>query len=154
VYPPTQYTVRTALTTIDIGGRRIGAGQSVVLMLAAANRDPAAFEDPDTVRLDRPARPRPVAFGHGPHFCFGAPLARLETQLVLAGLLARCADLRPAGERRWRANGNLRGLAALPVTFRHAANGAGESRHAANGAGESRHAANGAGESRAAKGEG
>jgi cytochrome P450 len=144
VYPPTQYTVRTARTAIDIGGRRIAAGQSVVLMLAAANRDPAAFEDPDTVRLDRPARPRPVAFGHGPHFCFGAPLARLETQLVLAGLLARCADLRPAGERRWRANGNLRGLAALPVTFRHAANGAGESRHAANGAGESR----------AAKGEG
>jgi cytochrome P450 len=118
MYPPTQYTVRTARTPIDIAGRRIDAGHSVVLMLAAANRDPAAFQDPDTLRLDRPAQPRPVAFGHGPHFCFGAPLARLETQLVLAGLLDRCTDLRPAGERRWRANGNLRGLAALPVTFR------------------------------------
>jgi cytochrome P450 len=121
VYPPTQYTVRTARTAIDVGGRRIEAGQSVVLMLAAANRDPAAFADPDAVRLDRPARPRPLAFGHGPHFCFGAPLARLETRLVLAGLLARCTELRSAGEPRWRANGNLRGLAALPITFRHTA---------------------------------
>lgn len=119
MFPPTQYTVRTARTGIDVAGRHIEPGHSVVLMLAAANRDPQAFEDPDTVRLDRPARPRPVAFGHGPHFCFGAPLARLETQLVLAGLLARCTDLRPAGERRWRANGNLRGLAALPIAFRH-----------------------------------
>jgi len=70
------------------------------------------------VRLDRPAKPRSVTFGHGPHFCFGAPLARLETELVLAGLLAHGAELRPAGERRWRANGNLRGLATLPIAFR------------------------------------
>ncbi len=118
-YSPTQYTVRTARTAVDVAGSRIEAGQSVVLMLAAANRDPDAFADPDAVRLDRPAKPRPVAFGHGPHFCFGAPLARLETHLVLAGLLARCSDLRPAGERRWRANGNLRGLAALPISFRY-----------------------------------
>jgi cytochrome P450 len=111
--------VRTARTGIEVGGARIAEGQSVVLMLAAANRDPAAFEDPDAVALDRPAKPRPVAFGHGPHFCFGAPLARLETQLVLAGLLSRCTDLRASGERHWRANGNLRGLAALPITFRH-----------------------------------
>ncbi|MEN3308270.1 MAG: hypothetical protein V7603_4472 [Micromonosporaceae bacterium] len=119
LYPPTQYTVRTARTAVEVGAVRIEAGQSVVLMLAAANRDPAAFANPDAVRLDRPAKPRPVAFGHGPHFCFGAPLARLETQLVLAGLLDRCTDLRPAGERRWRANGNLRGLATLPVTFQN-----------------------------------
>src|SRR2546423_3437614 len=118
VYSPTQYTVRTARVAIEIGGRRVEPGQSVVLMLAAANRDPAAFPDPDTVRLDRPARPRPVAFGHGPHFCFGAPLARLETELVLARLLAHGTDLRPAGVRRWRANGNLRRLAALPITVR------------------------------------
>ncbi len=118
LYPPTQYTVRTARTPIDVSGVRIEAGQSVVLMLAAANRDPAAFADPDTVRLDRPGKPRPVAFGHGPHFCFGAPLARLETQLVLGGLLRRYTDLRGRGERGWRANGNLRGLAALPIAFR------------------------------------
>jgi cytochrome P450 len=118
VYPPTQYTVRTARAAISVGGQRIEPGQSVVLMLAAANRDPAAFPDPEQVRLDRPAKPRPVSFGHGPHFCFGAPLARLETGLVLAGLLAHGTDLRPAGERRWRANGNLRGLAALPIIVR------------------------------------
>lgn len=117
LYPPTQYTVRTAGTGLCVGGRQIEPGHSVVLLLAAANRDPAAFPDPDTVRLDRPARPRSVTFGHGPHFCFGAPLARLETRLVLARLLARFGDPYPAGERRWRANGNLRGLASLPVRF-------------------------------------
>ncbi len=117
LHPPTQYTVRTAGTGLDAGGRRIEPGHSVVLLLAAANRDPAAFPDPDTARLDRPARPRPVTFGHGPHFCFGAPLARMETELILERLLARSGDLRPAGERRWRANGNLRGLATLPISL-------------------------------------
>ncbi len=115
--PPTQYTARTARADTRIGDARIQAGQAVVLVLAAANRDPAAFPDPDTVRLNRPATPRPVAFGHGPHFCFGAPLTRLETRLVLSALLTRCADPRPAGPRRWRLNGNLRGLATLPVAF-------------------------------------
>lgn len=120
LYPPTQYTVRTTQAAIVVAGTQIEAGQNVVLMLAAANRDPAAFASPDTVQLDRPAKPRPVTFGHGQHFCFGAPLARLETQLVVASLLAQCTDMRPAGERRWRANGNLRGLAALPVQFERA----------------------------------
>ena len=116
LHPPTQYTVRVARTRLDLGQRQLEPGHSVVLLLAAANRDPAAFPDPDSARLDRPARPRPVTFGHGPHFCFGAPLARLETELVLGRLLTRCGPLHAAGERRFRANGNLRGLATLPVT--------------------------------------
>jgi len=115
---PNQYTVRTAATNLRIGGQQISAGQSVVLMLAAANRDPDAFGDPDAIRLDRPATPRPLGFGHGAHYCFGAPLARLETRLVLAGVLARCPGLRPDGPPWWRGNANLRGLAALPVRFR------------------------------------
>src|SRR5262249_9593322 len=97
---------------------QIVAGQSVVLMLAAANRDPEAFPDPEAVRLDRPAQPRSVTFGHGPQFCFGAPLARLETKLVLDGLLASAAYLRPAIDVRMRAIGNLRGLAVLPIRSR------------------------------------
>ncbi len=117
LYPPTQYTVRTTRADLRLADAQLEAGQAVVLLLAAANRDPAAFSDPDTLRLDRPPKPQQVAFGHGPHFCFGAPLARLETQLVLAGLLARCTGLRPAGPRTWRLNGNLRGLASLPVAF-------------------------------------
>jgi cytochrome P450 len=118
LHPPTQYTARTALADIDIGGQQIPAGSSLVLMLAAANHDPRAFPDPDTVRLDRPATPRHVAFGGGPHFCFGAPLARLEIRLALHQLLTRYADLRPAGQRQWRPNPNLRGLAVLPATLR------------------------------------
>src|SRR6266545_3175345 len=94
------------------------AGSSVVLMLAAANRDPAAFPNPGAVLLDRPAAPQHVTFGHGPHFCFGAPLARLEARLTLRRLLTRCGDLQPAGERRWRPNANLRGLDTLPIRFR------------------------------------
>jgi len=118
VYSPTQYTARTTVVDINIGGRPIPAGNSVVLMLAAANRDPDVFPDPDAVRLDRPATPQHVAFGLGPHFCFGAPLARLEARLAVGRLLARCADLQPAGDRRWRPNANLRGLDTLPITFR------------------------------------
>jgi cytochrome P450 len=119
--PPNQYTARIACTDVDLHGHRIPAGQSVVLMLAAANRDPAAFPDPDALKLDRPTTPRHVGFGHGAHYCFGAPLARLETQQVLARVLTRCPDLQPTGPRRWRGNPNLRGLAELPVRFGPAA---------------------------------
>ena len=118
LHSPTQYTARTAPVDIEIAGQPIRAGSSVVLMLAAANRDPNAFPDPDHVLLDRPATPPAVAFGRGSHFCFGAGLAQLEARLTVGRLLARCADLRPAGERRWRPNPNLRGLATLPITVR------------------------------------
>ena len=113
LYPPTQYTARTALVDVSIGGVDVAKGQSVVLLLAAANRDPAAFPDPDRLRLDRPAA-RHLSFGHGTHFCFGAALARLEARVVLDGLLDRGRP-RPTGEPSWRLNGNLRGMDSLPV---------------------------------------
>jgi cytochrome P450 len=118
LYPPTQYTARTALEPLVVGKHLIPRGASVVLMLAASCRDPDAFPDPDTFRLDRPASPAPLTFGRGVHACFGAPLARLETAAAIGALLAGCADLRPAGTRRWRDNPNLRGLDSLPITFR------------------------------------
>jgi len=121
-HPANQYTARVVRTDHTLHGQRIVAGQSVVLMLACANRDPDAFPDPDTLLLDRPSTPRHLGFGHGPHYCFGAALARLEIRHILAGVLARCPDLQPAGPRQWRANPNLRGLAALPVTFRPTTN--------------------------------
>lgn len=112
----TQYTARRALVDLHINGQQVHGGQSVVLLLAAANRDPAAFPDPDAILLDRPSQPMPVGFGHGSHFCFGAPLARLETRLALDHLLSQ--DIEPAGERVYRPNGNLRGLSALPINLK------------------------------------
>lgn len=116
VHPSTQYTARRALEDVEIGGHEIRRGQSVVLMLAAANRDPDVFDDPDAIRLDRPNTRRHLAFGNGPHFCFGAPLARLEIRLVLDGLLSS-DRLELAGPMTWRLNSNLRGLASLPVQW-------------------------------------
>jgi cytochrome P450 len=115
-YPPTQYTARIALEDMEVDGHMIRKGQSVVLILAAANRDPDEYGDPHAVRLDRPNIRRHLAFGAGPHFCFGAPLARLEARLVLDGLLDGPRP-QPAGPIRWRLNGNLRGLESLPLRW-------------------------------------
>jgi cytochrome P450 len=84
-------------------------------MLAAANRDPIAFKNPDTVDLHR--RPNPhVTFGYGPHLCLGAPLARLEARIALPRLHARYPAMRLAGEPLvWVDGLGLRGLEALPV---------------------------------------
>jgi cytochrome P450 len=87
-------------------------------MLAAANRDPDAFPEPDRVRVDRTGA-RSVTYGHGAHLCFGAPLARQEAQLTIAALVGRYRELTPLPGRVWRQNGNLRGLATLPVQLTH-----------------------------------
>ena len=86
-------------------------------VMAAANRDPARFPDPDRLLLDR-AENKHLAFGWSNHFCFGAPLARMEGQIAFATLLRRLPNLQlVAGPLTWRANSGLRGLTALPVTF-------------------------------------
>jgi hypothetical protein len=85
--------------------------------MAAANRDPARFPDPDRLDLTRKDN-RHVAFGWAAHFCFGAPLARIESQVAFATLLRRLPNLAPEpGPLVWRQNLGLRGLTALPVTF-------------------------------------
>jgi pimeloyl-[acyl-carrier protein] synthase len=114
--PPVQWTGRVAAAELQIGGRRILRGQSVVGLLGAANRDPDVFADPD--RLDVGREPNPhLAFGRGIHFCLGAPLARLEAQVALPALLERFPDLRLAGEPEPRPTWNLRGLTRLPVAL-------------------------------------
>ncbi|WP_432982859.1 cytochrome P450 [Dactylosporangium sp. CA-233914] len=125
LHPPTQYTARRLLEPVELStGDVLPAGASVALMLAAANRDPAAFDAPDQLQLDR-ARARPVTFGHGPHHCLGAPLAQQEVVAVLHHLTAGYEQLSPVSGRHWRLNANLRGLASLPITLTPTRSGAG-----------------------------
>jgi cytochrome P450 PksS len=103
-----------------IGGTPIAPGELVLAVLGSANRDASQFPNPDALDIAREPN-RHVAFGHGVHFCLGAPLARLEGRIALTTLFARCPDLRlaqPAESLRWRRSSIFRGLEALPVTLR------------------------------------
>jgi len=89
----------------------------VVAAIGAANRDPSQFRDPDRLDIAREGN-RHVAFGFGIHFCFGAPLARVEGQIALGTLLRRMPDLAlQTATPEWRDSSALRGLKTLPVTF-------------------------------------
>ncbi len=113
---PVQLTLRIALADLDVGGHTIPAGGVVVLLVAAANRDPAVFDDPDGLDLSRSPNPH-LAFGFGTHACLGAALARLEASVVLTELFDRWPDLCLAGGPKWRETFVLRGLKSLPVTW-------------------------------------
>jgi pimeloyl-[acyl-carrier protein] synthase len=114
--PPSQHTARIAHSDLTLGGQSIRKGDSVMAVMAAANRDPLRFPDPDRLDLARTDN-RHLAFGWGRHFCFGAPLARLEGRLVFETLLRRypTIELLP-GTLSWRQNLGLRGLDRLPVS--------------------------------------
>ncbi|MEU0581418.1 cytochrome P450 [Streptomyces griseoincarnatus] len=112
-------TWRFATEPVVIGGQRIETGDPVLVVLAAADRDPERFADPDTLDLGRRDNQH-LGYGHGIHYCLGAPLARLEGQTALATLLTRLPDLRLAAdpaELRWRGGLIMRGLRTLPVEF-------------------------------------
>jgi cytochrome P450 len=113
---PVQFTSRIPTGDVELGGQRIAAGQPVLCVLGAANRDPAHFPDPDRLDVGREDI-RHVAFGMGPHYCLGAPLARLEGTVVFSTLLRRFPDLHLADGRppEYRDNFNLRGLRELRV---------------------------------------
>jgi pimeloyl-[acyl-carrier protein] synthase len=114
---PSQYTGRLAPQDIEMGGKKIAKRQAVLAVMGAANRDPERFPDPDRLDLTRKDN-RHVAFGWGAHFCFGAPLARIEGQIAFAAVLERFRDMRLDPEPLvWRENLGLRGLTALPVSF-------------------------------------
>ncbi|MBR7835833.1 cytochrome P450 [Actinospica durhamensis] len=110
-------TWRFTTEPITVGGTEIPAGEPVLAVLAAADRDPARFPAPDTLDLGRPATGH-VALGHGIHFCIGAPLARLEGRIAFERLLARYPGAtlaRPAETLRWHSGLIMRGLYELPV---------------------------------------
>ena len=114
---PSQHTARLAPEDVVLGGRLIGKRQAVIAVMGAANRDPERFAEPDRLDLGRQDN-RHVAFAWAAHFCFGAPLARIEGQVALEAVLRRMPGLRLAGgPLQWRENLGLRGLTALPVKF-------------------------------------
>jgi cytochrome P450 len=114
---PVQVTYRVAVEDVEIGGRQIRRGQIVNLLLGAANHDPAQFSDPDHFDITR-QETHHIGFGAGIHYCLGAPLARLEGQIVFATLLRRFPNLRLATDTlEWQAHPTFRGLVSLPVVF-------------------------------------
>ena len=114
--PPVQLVGRVAGADMTIGEVRIPQGDTMMLLLGAAHRDPAVNERPDDFDPCRTAV-RHLAFGLGPHFCLGAPLARLEAAVALAAVTTRFPDARLLGEPVYKPNVTLRGMASLSVAL-------------------------------------
>lgn len=101
----------------ELGGKQIRAGQTVLLALGGANRDPAQFPEPDRLEITRREN-RHLEFGHGMHFCIAAALARAEIQIAIGTILRRLPNVQLATEQlEWRTGTIFRGLTALPVAF-------------------------------------
>ncbi len=114
---PSQHTARLAPEDTILGGRRILKRQAVIAVMAAGNRDPERFPDPDRLDVTR-ADNRHLAFGWAAHFCFGAALARIEGQVAFELMLRRLPHWTLGSERLvWRSNLGLRGLTSLPLYF-------------------------------------
>jgi hypothetical protein len=114
---PSQHTARLAPDDVMLGGKQIRKRQAVIAVMAAGNRDPERFPDPDRLDFDRPDN-RHLAFGWAAHFCFGAPLARLEGHIAFETLLRRFPELELTGEPLvWRENLGLRGMKSLPISY-------------------------------------
>lgn len=114
---PSQHTGRLAPDDVMLGGKLIRKRQAVMAVMAAGNRDPERFPDPDRLDFDRPDN-RHLAFGWAAHFCFGAPLARIEAHVAFRTLLDRFPVLEMTNEPLvWRDNLGLRGLKALHLEY-------------------------------------
>ena len=114
---PSQHTARLAPDDVVLGGKQIKKRQAVIAVMAAGNRDPERFPDPDRLDFDRPDN-RHLAFGWAAHFCFGAPLARMEGHIAFETLLNRFPELQLTDAPLvWRDNLGLRGLKSLPITY-------------------------------------
>ena len=112
---PVQATGRVAMEEVEIAGQAVKEGEIAFVLLAAANRDPAKFENPDQLDVAR----NPVdhlALGDGIHFCLGAPLARAEAQIAIGTVLRRFPKLSQAGEPEWGGTFIIRGVKHLPLS--------------------------------------
>ncbi|MFE6705289.1 cytochrome P450 [Bacillus thuringiensis] len=119
-YSPVEVTTaRWAAEPFQIHDRTIEKGDMVVIALASANRDETVFENPEVFDITRENN-RHIAFGHGSHFCLGAPLARLEAKIAITTLFDRMPELKIKGNReeiKWQGNYLMRSLEELPLTF-------------------------------------
>jgi cytochrome P450 len=114
---PSQMIIRVVAETTEIGGQTLAEGDLVYLVLAATNRDPDRFDDPDQLDLTRRDN-RHLSFGNGARFCLGAPLSRLETEIAIGTLVRRLPTLRLDTETlEWRPNPVQRGLTCLPLAY-------------------------------------
>ncbi len=114
---PIQFDTRLATADLEIDGKRIRAGQTVILVRGAANRDPAQFPDPDRLDVGRRDN-KHLAFGWGAHFCLGAPLARAEGEIAITSLLDRFPNMQLKTDKiEWLENMSLRCPRALPMTL-------------------------------------
>ncbi len=116
---PVQSTARFTKSDVELGGTYFPAGLPIFVILAAANRDPAQFPDPDRFDITRDPNDH-LAFGEGIHFCIGSPLARLEAQIAFSAMLGRFPKLRlrdPGATPTYKGSYFLRGLAALPMAI-------------------------------------
>ncbi|MCH0566876.1 cytochrome P450 [Streptomyces sp. MUM 2J] len=117
---PSGLPVRVAVEDVDLGGQTIRAGETVAVLHHVANRDPGLYTCPNDLDLGRSDAVKHMSFGAGPHFCLGAPLARLELQTALLQLTQRVPTLRlavPPAEVEWKEGGLQRGPRILPVEW-------------------------------------
>ncbi|MFF4622029.1 cytochrome P450 [Nonomuraea jabiensis] len=114
---PIQAVARACVHDTEVGGTTVRAGQAVTLFLGAANRDPARFPDPDTVRLDRHPNPH-LGFGRGPKSCLGSPFTAIFTRVVLRVLAERCPGIRALGAPTYFPNLTARSIERFEVALR------------------------------------
>jgi cytochrome P450 len=107
---------RVAISDLEVGGKTIRAGDTVVVALAAANRDPAQFPDPERFDIHRTDN-NYISFGFGAHYCLGHALARLESTEMFTALLGRLPSIHASGDARWSDHQFFRTLATLPVSW-------------------------------------
>ena len=114
---PVRHFTRQAQQDITVAGHDFRAGDRVLLSYPSANRDETVFEDPDRIDLGRANAAQQLGWGHGPHYCLGAQLARMEITALLAGLASEVGSIESAGEVQWTAGHFVSGVKHLPVRF-------------------------------------
>jgi cytochrome P450 len=115
---PVQQTVRVPTEVVRFRDREVQPGTMVMTVLGAANHDPEVFDDPHTLRLDRPNASRHLAFAAGVHYCLGAALAKLEAQVAIGTLIRRFPEVHLDGTPTWRDRLTIRGVDHLPLALR------------------------------------